>query len=209
MSSKYLFLVAVAFIVGGVFVWGLLRLPASTEAPSRFEEIKAILTAIPTPEGWYAWGITDSPSDPISKKTGAVISFGNVPEADGHNSLHPVISISGGSTKGLSPDEWIASHYWSTLPDLFSSATSTGKTWGVENGRLIFGSVDAMTEEIAARGDGSLAYFVFDHGIVYSFFIGGRVTPNVPIATSPEAEVLRTVVKRFADSLPPITAIMQ
>jgi hypothetical protein len=193
--------IILSFIAGIALMWGVQHLIVM-EAPSRFAEIKAEVSSIPTPEGWYARGVEALPTDPVSSKQGADVTFGNQP-LDTHGNLKAsIITIGGNSLNGMTTDQWIVSHYLGTLPSLFS-ATSTGKTWGVVNDRLIFGSVDKVP-----AGGHILSYYLFTGGLVYTFmlspspFVSDYLVRDKNLVNSPDAELLRNMVKQFADNLP-------
>ncbi|MHB0865526.1 MAG: hypothetical protein ACYC1Y_01305 [Minisyncoccota bacterium] len=197
MSRKSTMLLSTVFILGGIFVWGLQYLPISTQASSRLEEIKAKLLTIPTPVGWYAWGMTIFPTDPISTKTSADVSFSNHELNDNSQSAtSEILTIHGDSLGVRTPEQWIDYRKIYGSDGSLQSATSTDRTWGMENGRLV---VSVVTTTMG--GSHILSYYLFDGGIVYQFMLSPAFA--VPdIINSPNAQLLRDMVKQFADSLP-------
>lgn len=203
MSSKYLSLIAVAFVMSGTFMWGLQHLPVSTEATSRFSEIKTTISSIPTPEGWYVWSVDAVPSDPTSVKQGMTATFGNQP-LDKHGNLPAsTITVDGDSLDGATPVQWIVRRVSVVSSDSVDAATSTASTWGVENERLVVENVEGVP-----AGGHVMSYYLFDAGIVYTFtltpspFVPGYLERDKQLINSPDANTLRAMVKQFAASLP-------
>ncbi|VAW31889.1 hypothetical protein MNBD_CPR01-234 [hydrothermal vent metagenome] len=204
MQRRLLFIfIVIAFITGGVFVWGLQYIPVVTTISARFNEIKTTVSNIRAPEGWYAWGLETSPSA-VSNPTAAEVKFGNDPKNTSGNLQSSLILVRGDGLDGKTPEEWM--NYRKTYFGVdFSlrTATSSVRTWAIENNRFVIGSI---TETPA--GGRVLTYYLFNDGIVYTFmltpspFVPGYQERSKNILNSSDADTLRGIVKQFADSLP-------
>lgn len=195
--------IVIAFLTGGAFVWGLRYVPVVTTNSARFDEIKTSVSNIRAPEGWFARGLETFPSA-VSNPTSAEVRFENAPKNTGGNLQASLILVIGDGLDGRTPEEWM--NYRKTYFGVdisLRTATSSVRTWAIENGRFVIGSV---TETPA--GGRVLTYYLFNGGIVYTFiltpspFVPGYQERDKNILNSSNADTLRSIVKQFADSLP-------
>jgi hypothetical protein len=198
--NHILALISFIFIVGVALIWGVQHSRVSTQSLSGFEGIKARVSNIPTPNGWYVWygGVQEVKHADNSPQGAEIVFSDHVFDENGYKSTPIILDVYGEGLSGKTPEQWI--NYNQTYggydedPSL-RAATSSGNTSSTQNGRLII-------ENITTTMGGShvLSYYLFDNGTVYHFSLSSvSVIPD--IINSPDAQLLRDMMKQFAIGL--------
>ncbi len=206
MQNKkiYLLILSLALVGIGSLVLGQHLSHQATQTASLVSAPS--IPSIPTPAGWYLWGREHLPNYPNATDTTVnYMTFGDQPiNNTGNNTSTSIVVTANGITDGNgNPTSTDIGWAWLRgILDAGESQTST-QLWDVVNNKLVLGEVS-----LNPSGRYMLTYYLIYGGDEYSFqlipspFLPSSTQYNqANIINSPDAQVLREVVKEVAGQI--------
>jgi len=211
MFKKYRYvigIIAIIVLAGLVYVCGakdfFIRQNFSSKAvmPAISSASDHVIPNISTPAGWYLWGggYSDATGTPVSG-----ITFGNQPINKTGNDTTTLIMINAHTITDANSSPTSTDVEWANLRMVLDSGDSQTSTqlWDVIDNKLMLGEVS-----FTPAGRYRLTYYLIYGGAEYSFqllpspFLPSSAQYNEKnITNSPDAEILREMVKEVAEKI--------